>query len=144
MVFFASSSEKAYEITWFLTSSSEKPCECTWFLLMFFCIFINVFKVFYVNLEAVNQADFAHALEALRLHEVAERSKFEGVEILQLLASEISSATLGGSIQRHGSFQWMRQHGSLEGKFEAFHFFVFPLFVPLKPLSFFPLFSCIV
>ena len=85
--------------------------------------------------EAVKQADFAHAVEAMRLHEVTERSRFEGVEIFHVVASEISITTLGRSIEQQGSFmwnkkiekqqkkgayQWMRAHGSFEGRLEAF------------------------
>ena len=92
--FFISSSDKAYEFTWFWTSSSEKPCEFTCFFLFF---------------EAVRRADFAHALEVMRLHEDTERFPLEGVEIFHAVASEISISTLGRSIEQQGSFMWKKK-----------------------------------
>ena len=110
---------------------------------VFYCFFayLQVLLVFYVVFEAVKQADFAHAVEAMRLHEVTERSRFEGVEIFHVVASQISSSTLDGSIEQQGSFllkktkkqkkqklkkgafQWMRVNGSPQRKIEAFFAF---------------------
>ena len=40
----------------------------------------------------------------MRLHEITERSSLEGVEIFNVVGSQISSSTLDGSIEEQGSF----------------------------------------
>ena len=44
----------------------------------------------------------------MRLHEITERSSLEGVEIFNVVGSQISSSTLDGSIEQQGSFLWKK------------------------------------
>ena len=78
--------------------------------------------------EAVEKADFAHAIETMKLHERTESSSLEGVDIFHGVANQISMSSLNEIIEKQGFFQWLRVNASVEGKIEAFFIFVFPWF----------------
>ena len=78
--------------------------------------------------EAVEKADFAHAIETMKLHERTESSSLEGVDIFHGVANQISMSSLNEIIEKQGFFQWLRVNASLEGKIEAFLFLFFPWF----------------
>ena len=77
--------------------------------------------------EAVEKADFAHAIETMKLHERTESVSLEGVDIFHGVANQISMSSLNEIIEKQGFFQWLRVNASVEGKIEAFFIFVFSL-----------------
>ena len=79
--------------------------------------------------EAVEKADFAHAIETMKLHELTENSSLEGVDIFHGVANQISMSSFNEVIEKQGFFQWLRVNASVEGKIEAFLFLFFPWFL---------------
>ena len=64
-----------------------------------------------------------HEVEVMRAHEETENSLLVGMRLMTDPDSQISMASLReGRYEAFGAFDYIRQHGSLEGKFEALNF----------------------
>ena len=56
--------------------------------------------------EAVEKADFAHAIETMKLHERTESVSLEGVDIFHGVANQNSMSSLNEIIEKQGFFHY--------------------------------------
>jgi len=68
------------------------------------------------------ERELAQILDLMRLHELNENSRMQGMKLLTVEHPQISMYTLRGAHEDQGCYSWLVERGSIEGKLEALDF----------------------